>query len=1074
MSNSKLSALCDHIIEAGWLAAVIVTPLFFSGYSSTIMDADKLALLRSIASVMAAAWLVKWIDTRRSPRSQPTASWRAPMAFPILLIVGAYLLATLTSIAPRTSLFGSYQRAQGTYTLISFVVVFAMIAQGLRTRPQFNRLIVTIILTSLPIALYGIAQKYGFDPLAWSSNFDGRSGSTVGNPIFLGAYLIMVFALTLGKTVENAYAAVTAKRAGSSAAVQIVLAILYVLMASVQAIAIVVTDSRGPFLGWFAGIVMFVLLMALLWRKWQWVLGAIGFGFIGVLFLIALNLPNTPLAPLRALPAFDRLGNLANPTGEFRLFTWENAARLALPHTPIQFPDGAPDALNAIRPLVGYGPDAMPLVYAQVAPASSFSSDAGTDRSHNATWDAWVTTGLIGLIAYQLLFLSIFLYGFRWLDLIRTDRERNEFVGLWVGLGAAGALATIALGQPLYLGLALPAGNIAAIVLYLALFALNAGIQPQLGAAQRADQILLAALLAGLFAHYAESQFGIDVPPTQTLLWVFAGLLVVLGRRLDTATAPALSRDQAREATMRHWAGDAVYYAIVATMILSTLVYEFVTYSKDVSDPLLILWRGLTFNPIQNTTDYAVLGLVVSAWIVATLLALFELARSNAFTPLAVADETAPSRAAAALSRKSFRAKTSRKLQRTAPILLVALPIVLTALFALGLAVQLGAVQYIPTPAAHLETVLALAGQLIGIVNYYALALAILIGLTVVVLFWESKPFPAVWSVSRWGSLALVSVAAATLLWINVVNLNPIRADATYRLGQLFDSQSDRNSAIALYKRAILLAPANDAYYMTLGRAYQQQSTQANATAAAQFNAETSLEAILYQDDQRVAGLNRLDLLYAAQTMLLRARDLNPLYADHTINLARFYQPELPVDTPSKTKLVDLANQYYVEAQRLSPNSPAVWDERAVFDLTFKNDADAALQKLGESLARDNQFEQTYLDLGRVYATQHDYSKAIVAYQKALALNPKSMEAQSKLAFLYYQQGQDSESIQAYLKYIQLAPDAQNIWEAHKNLALIYEQTGNLASAAREAQVAAQLAPKDLAAQVNDWAKQLQ
>ena len=28
--SSRLSALCDKIIEAGWLAAVVLTPLFFN------------------------------------------------------------------------------------------------------------------------------------------------------------------------------------------------------------------------------------------------------------------------------------------------------------------------------------------------------------------------------------------------------------------------------------------------------------------------------------------------------------------------------------------------------------------------------------------------------------------------------------------------------------------------------------------------------------------------------------------------------------------------------------------------------------------------------------------------------------------------------------------------------------------------------------------------------------------------------------------------------------------------------------------------------------------------------------
>ena len=78
------------------------------------------------------------------------------------------------------------------------------------------------------------------------------------------------------------------------------------------------------------------------------------------------------------------------------------------------------------------------------------------------------------------------------------------------------------------------------------------------------------------------------------------------------------------------------------------------------------------------------------------------------------------------------------------------------------------------------------------------------------------------------------------------------------------------------------------------------------------------------------------------------------------------------------------------------------------------------------------------------------------------------------MAYLYYVQGQLGKSIQAYSKYIELAPDAQNTWEAHKNLALIFKETGNVAQAVSQARVAASLAPKEFTAQLNDLLSQLQ
>ena len=59
---TKLSVFCDKVIEAGWLTAIVVVPLFFNVYSSRVFEPDKLTLLRSIALVMAVAWVIKAVE----------------------------------------------------------------------------------------------------------------------------------------------------------------------------------------------------------------------------------------------------------------------------------------------------------------------------------------------------------------------------------------------------------------------------------------------------------------------------------------------------------------------------------------------------------------------------------------------------------------------------------------------------------------------------------------------------------------------------------------------------------------------------------------------------------------------------------------------------------------------------------------------------------------------------------------------------------------------------------------------------------------------------------------------------
>ena len=60
MLRTKLDYWCEAIIEAGWLAALIVTPLFFNVFSSRVFEPDKISLVRTTALIMLLAWLIKW------------------------------------------------------------------------------------------------------------------------------------------------------------------------------------------------------------------------------------------------------------------------------------------------------------------------------------------------------------------------------------------------------------------------------------------------------------------------------------------------------------------------------------------------------------------------------------------------------------------------------------------------------------------------------------------------------------------------------------------------------------------------------------------------------------------------------------------------------------------------------------------------------------------------------------------------------------------------------------------------------------------------------------------------------
>ncbi|HEC33323.1 MAG TPA: tetratricopeptide repeat protein [Chloroflexi bacterium] len=264
MSSTRLSALLDSILETCWLAAIVVTPLFFNIYSNNVFERDKWTTLRSIALVMAAAWLIRWVEELVSSRKERGSTapllritWRTPLMLPTLLTVLAYLVSTALSVTPYASLFGGYQRLRGTFSILSCIVVCLVIMDRMRTRAQVDRFITTLVINSLPIALYSFVQRSGRDPLPWGGNVTNRAPSNMGNPIFIAAYMILVAPPTLARVVDSFRSILTDEETGTA---DVLRAAAYIFIFLVQVIAIWYTQSRGPLMGLLAGLGMGVFL----------------------------------------------------------------------------------------------------------------------------------------------------------------------------------------------------------------------------------------------------------------------------------------------------------------------------------------------------------------------------------------------------------------------------------------------------------------------------------------------------------------------------------------------------------------------------------------------------------------------------------------------------------------------------------------------------------------------------------------------------------------------------------------------------------------------------------------------
>lgn len=1118
MTETKLSRFCDKIIEAGWLAALVAVPLFFNIYSSRVFEPDKLTLLRSIVLLMIAAWIVSEVETwrqREEAAPEPGGAsgpslWErvkaTPLVIPTLLMVLAYLLATIFSATPRISWWGSYVRLQGTSTTFSYIVIFFLMLDRMRSREQLDRVIQTVILTSVPASLYGILQRTGNDPLPWGGDVVERVSSTMGNAIFIAAYLLLVFFVTLYKAIQVFRRLATSDKSSLRDAV---LGGVYLFILVIQLVTIFFSQSRGPWLGLLGGLYAFVLIVLVALRQSasgekrvaadDWLRGAgLGFGALllgGVLawvamrslgspllgllllgacvavpyavlivtrrglrwlwvswvtqtmlvavFLVIFNLPQTPLEALRETPYIGRLGQVfqtESGTGKVRVLIWEGAARMIVA-SPGRF-------------LVGYGPESMYVTYEPFYPpdlAHYEQRNRTPDRSHNQTFDALVSTGLLGFLAYMFLFTSVFYYGLRWLGLIRSPKERNLFLGFIIGGAVAGALlAWIVTGGFAFLGVSLPAGFILGLVIYLVVAAVNPSSAGDVSLTGE-RRMLVTALMAALLGHFIEIHFGFVIASTGTYFWALAALFVLVGmgrirERLEPETvkaaAPQPSRRKGKgrkgkkrrteparrtpaksghDRWMTFWA-----YTMIVVLVLTVVAFDFTSNQPRHTDIPSILRDSftkidaITTNP---TTSYGMLMLLLLTALVGGVVVFYESIQAEVDPPGA--------------------------------------GWYLRAVLGFVLAVFL-----IPLAVAWAKADLLRVGKDVSdIIARWYIAFFLLV-LLLAAMLRRPSPSPArLWRKETVWAYVLVFAAAGFLIWHT--NGILIKADILYQQGFMLEQDYNRNAAqltfdefpqeqrlsvlnrvLDLYKEALESAPSEDFYYLAMARVYQSETP-------------------LIEDPAQ----KEATLIEAIDTVE-KARALYPLNVDHTANLGRLYRTwaqEISDPAEKREKLL-LAAEYYRQATELSPNKAHLYNEWA---LTYYllGDYDEAKAKLEKSLSLDAEFDQTYLLMGQLDVQLGEWAQAEEMYRKAVELSPNLVDALSMLGYVLDQEGETAEAITQNLRVLELSPQD---YITVRNLAVLYNKAGEIGQALAYAKLALSLAPEEEKPQLEQFVEQLE
>src|SRR3989344_1836399 len=360
------------------LAPAILPLVYVEGLLYPFVS-PKTFLFRALAIVAAASFAYLALSGRQFYWEQLRNKWSW---IPAALLAVVYA-TSLICVDFYHSFWSIYDRGDGLLTLTAAVSFFYLVL--LYADKDFLRCLFSITAwVGSVVALYAFFQWLqgvsGMEfPFIEETQGSTRLGATLGNAAFLAAYLGMTFFAALAVAMDYTGRWQQALYAG----------------AALQLLVIFLTATRGTLLALM--VVGFLVAIYFAIRGDGNVRTYARGGLVAALIMAALfigfrdSLADFPIEPVRRIASI----SLTDATVSSRLFVWQNVGGMALQ-----------------KPLTGYGAEHIDILFNRVYDPSAIV-EQWFDRSHNAYLDYFVQFGVLGLILYCTLVLSLAWAGWR-------------------------------------------------------------------------------------------------------------------------------------------------------------------------------------------------------------------------------------------------------------------------------------------------------------------------------------------------------------------------------------------------------------------------------------------------------------------------------------------------------------------------------------------------------------------------------------------------------------------------------------------------------------------------------------
>jgi len=298
----------------------------------------------------------------------------------ILLIASVY-----TAENKEFAIIGVPGRWEGLVTIMLYIFLF--IVARLYLTPD-ERLFKIILFTAIIVSIYGILQTMGIEPFPRDilrENWGSRAFSTMGNPNFLGSYIVLIIPISIYFYIINK----------NITGLTAYIILFYCLLC---------TNTRGAWLGTITSILAFAAIHYIYFRYSKEEFNRYIILFVITVLLLALYNFNTDgafidrfLSISRDANEFLADGDRSDYTGAHRGFIWKRVVELI-----------------KARPLTGYGLENLGEAFKKYYTKDMiefWGEVRYPDKAHNEYLHIAVTTGIPSLLIYSTMCFLIILKG---------------------------------------------------------------------------------------------------------------------------------------------------------------------------------------------------------------------------------------------------------------------------------------------------------------------------------------------------------------------------------------------------------------------------------------------------------------------------------------------------------------------------------------------------------------------------------------------------------------------------------------------------------------------------------------